>query len=429
MMVEAEARGVAERVALLAAVASERDLGLSCGPVTFEARRGARSGRDESVRSDLLEAAERFEDASAGGGNAAALERAGVDPGVARGVERARRQLARLCRPDPPGTACDEDVLLGCVLAGFPDRVAKRVRDADLALAGGGSATLAPSSRVREAQLLVAVDAEERMEARGRRIVVRAASAIDPAWLLDFFPDAVRAEREVTWSEARGRVEVVERLRYGEIALDETRGGEATDEEASEAIVRALGVEAVLTAVGREGLERWLSRVALVREAIPAARLPELDGGAIRDAALEAVRGVRSVEGLRRVRLAERLASRLDGEQRGLLERMAPERVRLGGGRSVLVHYERGAAPWIESRLQDFFGMASGPAVAGGRVPTVLHLLAPNGRAVQVTTDLAGFWERTYAAVRKELRRRYPKHAWPEDGRTATPPPAAGRRG
>jgi ATP-dependent helicase HrpB len=106
-----------------------------------------------------------------------------------------------------------------------------------------------------------------------------------------------------------------------------------------------------------------------------------------------------------------------------LIEEMAPERVTLGGGRQVKVQYEAGSkAPWIESRLQDFFGMTRSPAIGGGRVPLVLHLLAPNQRAVQVTTDLAGFWERHYPGIRKELCRKYPRHAWPEDGRTATPP-------
>ena len=70
-----------------------------------------------------------------------------------------------------------------------------------------------------------------------------------------------------------------------------------------------------------------------------------------------------------------------------------------------------------------FFGMQAGPTVARGRVNVVLHLLAPNRRAVQITSDLSGFWELTYAAVRRELRRKYPKHDWPLDGKTATPPP------
>jgi ATP-dependent helicase HrpB len=90
----------------------------------------------------------------------------------------------------------------------------------------------------------------------------------------------------------------------------------------------------------------------------------------------------------------------------------APERLRLPGGREVQVHYEKGKPPWIESRLQDFFGVAQTPRING--TPVVVHLLAPNRRPVQVTTDLAGFWERLYPQVRRELSRRYPKHKWPE---------------
>jgi ATP-dependent helicase HrpB len=97
--------------------------------------------------------------------------------------------------------------------------------------------------------------------------------------------------------------------------------------------------------------------------------------------------------------------------------------LRLGGGRVVPIRYEVGKPPFVESRLQDFFGSAESPRIVAGRVPLTLHLLAPNQRAVQVTTDLSGFWERHYPTIRKELMRRYPRHPWPEDGRTATPPP------
>jgi ATP-dependent helicase HrpB len=112
-----------------------------------------------------------------------------------------------------------------------------------------------------------------------------------------------------------------------------------------------------------------------------------------------------------------------DHGARRALEMLAPERVTLPGGRSVKVNYAPGQPPWIESRLQDFFGMRAGPAIAGGRVPLTLHLLAPNGRAVQVTRDLANFWTQHYPPLRRELGRRYPRHAWPEDGATAKPPP------
>ena len=99
---------------------------------------------------------------------------------------------------------------------------------------------------------------------------------------------------------------------------------------------------------------------------------------------------------------------------RRLLDEIAPERIRLPRGRLTRVHYEPGQPPWIASRLQDFFGMRETPAVARGAVPVVVRLLAPNQRPVQTTTDLAGFWERLYPQVRRELSRRYPKHQWPE---------------
>jgi ATP-dependent helicase HrpB len=95
------------------------------------------------------------------------------------------------------------------------------------------------------------------------------------------------------------------------------------------------------------------------------------------------------------------------------LNQLTPDRLALPGGRQVKVHYEPGKPPWIESRLQDFFGVRETPRIGGA--PVVVHLLAPNHRPVQVTTDLAGFWERLYPQVRRELSRRYPKHKWPEN--------------
>jgi ATP-dependent helicase HrpB len=104
-----------------------------------------------------------------------------------------------------------------------------------------------------------------------------------------------------------------------------------------------------------------------------------------------------------------------------------PERIRLAGGRLLPLHYQTGQAPWIESRLQDFFGMPAGPTICRGRVSLTVHLLAPNHRAVQVTSDLANFWRQHYPSIRRELCRRYPRHPWPEDGASAQPPAATVR--
>ena len=137
--------------------------------------------------------------------------------------------------------------------------------------------------------------------------------------------------------------------------------------------------------------------------------------------------GKRSFSEIRETSLLDEIKSAIGYGALAKLEELAPEHVTLGGGRRVQVHYEEGRPPWIESRLQDFFGGGRTPAILGGRLPLVLHLLAPNHRAVQVTTDLAGFWARTYPDVRNELMRRYPRHSWPTDPLTAAPPDPRGR--
>ena len=109
------------------------------------------------------------------------------------------------------------------------------------------------------------------------------------------------------------------------------------------------------------------------------------------------------------------LIDRLPAGAERVLREVAPDRIRLPGGRQVRVRYARNQPPWVASRLQDFFGMRETPRIARGGVSLVVHLLAPSQRPVQTTTDLAGFWERLYPQVRRELSRRYPRHAWPED--------------
>jgi ATP-dependent helicase HrpB len=156
------------------------------------------------------------------------------------------------------------------------------------------------------------------------------------------------------------------------------------------------------------------ARIATVRNAGLEAGLPALDDGVVREALAAMCEGRRSFAELREASLLDLLRSRLGASARRLDE-LAPPEFALPGGRRLRIQYELDKPPWAESWLQDFFGMRRGPNVAGGRVPLTLHLLAPNRRAVQVTTDLAGFWEKHYPALRRSLSRRYPRHAWPED--------------
>jgi ATP-dependent helicase HrpB len=124
----------------------------------------------------------------------------------------------------------------------------------------------------------------------------------------------------------------------------------------------------------------------------------------------------------------EAVQGRLTHAQRQAVEREAPERLQVPSGSRIALRYELGRSPILAVRIQELFGLSETPRIAGGRVRVLLHLLAPNYRPQQITDDLAGFWTNTYAQVRKELRARYPKHAWPEDPAHAPPQQRPRRR-
>ncbi|HEU4384580.1 MAG TPA: ATP-dependent helicase C-terminal domain-containing protein [Anaeromyxobacteraceae bacterium] len=449
LVCEAEDRRAAEAGAVLAALLGERDIRERALD-----RRGP--GAPPTGPSDLLELAHLFEEAARARFAEGRLRALGLAPGPVQAVERARRQLVHILRPDrsrpkaatptaasspaPPSTrnpvsTAGEDALLLSTLAAYPDRVARR-RDpgsAEVVLCGGGSARLGEESVVREAPLLVAVDAEERrgdrrapgapVAGRGGQVVVRLASAATPEMLLELFPGALRFEEEVRWNAQAERVEAVEQLRYQDLALEETRKASPDPEKAAALLAEAAQKQGARAFAEEGAVDRLQSRIAFAARALPEAGLSAPGEEDLAAALRELCAGRRSFAELREAGLVESLLSRLGGRERALLDRAAPERVTLPGGRAVRVHYEPGGKPpWIESRLQDFFGMARGPVLAEGRVPLTLHLLAPNQRAVQVTSDLTGFWERHYPSLRRELSRRYPRHAWPEDPLRAEPP-------
>jgi ATP-dependent helicase HrpB len=178
---------------------------------------------------------------------------------------------------------------------------------------------------------------------------------------------------------------------------------------------------------GDESANHWLNRYALLAKAMPDADLPRADRNWLGDALASTAEGKRSLADVRRS-----LSSIFDGllsyPQRRLLDTEAPETIEVPTGNRIRLEYPSQSAdvvevqsPVLAVRLQELFGLIDTPRIAGGRVPVVLHLLGPNYRSVQVTKDLRSFWTTTYFQVRKDLKSRYPKHAWPEDPLTAKP--------
>lgn len=321
-------------------------------------------------------------------------------------TEQVVRQVRRAVHP-PRQPRRDENALLISVLAAFPDRVARRRQGSDLQLASGGPAQLAPSSTVNQAQFLIAVEAEDRRDQKAP--LVRLASAIEPEWLIDLFPDRIAETVTVEWNRSAERVESISALMFGEIAIEQTRrepGGGAAGE-----LLAQKAVEAGLARfVDMEALQAFLERARFAAAFI---NMPAVDMAAANNVLRILAAGRKSFAELEDVTRRELLRTLHRQLPRGL-DAIAPESIQLPGGRQVRIHYEPGQPPWIASRLQDFFGMRETPRIAGGKVPVVVRLLAPNQQPVQMTSDLAGFWERLYPEVRRELSRRYPKHKWPE---------------
>jgi ATP-dependent helicase HrpB len=314
---------------------------------------------------------------------------------------RTRQQIEQLRRIARPARQAEhnDDALLMSVLAGFPDRVARRRAGNQVLLSTGGSAEVAGDPPRYE--FMVAVDAEDRKDKP--LPLIRMTARIEPEWLIELFPDHVREKSGVEWNRLGERVEAVSALLYDELVIQESRGA-APDAEAAAELLAQKALEA--------GIDRFVDREAL-DEFVARVQFAGFEGPDMAQALKDLCLGLRSFTELKNA--AMNLVSLL--EQRMVtrrLEQIAPTRIRLPNGRQTKVHYEAGKPPWIASRLQDFFGMRETPRIGPEQTPVVVHLLAPNQRAVQTTSDLAGFWERLYPQVRRELMRRYPRHSWPE---------------
>jgi len=308
------------------------------------------------------------------------------------------------------------EALLKLLLLGFPDRVARRVSNDEVLLSTGGRAFLAEESAVREEEYLVVLEAREDIR-RGRRVYVSRASAIQADWLFDLPGDSLTESEELRWDRERERVEVIERMLYDQLVLDEQTKISAG--EAAEDILFEEAVEAGLERFFGKRLLQILGRIAFLRSIGSEYKMPDAD--AAEQVLKEACKGKSS---FRELEKSDLISFFLYGADQNLvtnLDRLAPESLKLPCGQTVTIHYPESGAPWARARIQAFYGVKDTPAVAGGRVPVLLHLLAPNNRPAQVTDDLPGFWSGSYELVRKELQGRYPKHHWPEDPANARP--------
>ena len=216
-----------------------------------------------------------------------------------------------------------------------------------------------------------------------------------------------------------GRVRSVRRTRYLGLTLEETLLGDAAPELARPVLAELLAKDPARWLGKQKSLRALQARVQWLRDRAPDIELPDLSDSALVPFATRLLSGSRLDE-LAQLDLAPLVLAQHAGLAR-TLDREAPRSLRLPTGREAAIDYGAQAGPTVSARIQELLGTAELPRLAGGQVAVVLELLGPNYRPVQVTSDLAGFWTRSYPEVRKELKRRYPKHSWPEDPLGAKP--------
>lgn len=427
LLVEGSRLGCVQYAALAAAMLSERDP-LRTGPPQHGSRKlRQRAGVTESDLLDRIHALLQF--AATGSER---TDRGELHGGGARFILQSAHQLLGLLEGtgvEPgAGTETDDDeadvLLQQAVLAAYPDRVAVR-RGSSLdrgVMVGGRGVRLHPDSKVIEAPLFVCVN----VDAGTTETVVRMASAIREEWL---DPERRETREEVLFDDRSGRVTAVRRVVWDDLVLDEVALGHVPEDRVAGALAEAAGRN-LAKILPRDGAASdYMARVKCLGDWMPEQNLPPLDENQLKSLLPMLCQGCRTLDEVKRAEWLPWVKSLLTPAQLQLVEREAPERITIPTGNRISVQYSPGKRPVLAVRIQELFGLAETPRIAGGRVPLLLHLLAPNMRPQQVTDDLRSFWNNAYQQVRKDLRARYPKHAWPEDPWNAPPQSRPQRRG
>ncbi len=434
LLLAAQEFGVGERGALAAALLSERDPFRA--PSGREPRLPAPSRDTPRSDSDLVDRVAAME-AFMGGEPRPELQVAAARQ-VARTARLLCEALAELRESDStalaeeagrsvaegeqyrPATAfasaADDDRLRQAIAAAYWDRLARRrqIGSDRGVMVGGVGVKLAKTSAVRDAEFFVCLDVEQ----RPGDSEVRLASAVERERLP---VEWVSEGTEYFFHPTQRNVQARRREFFMDLVIDE-KPVPATDlEKIAEVLLPQVLAhwERVFPADDPE-VGGLLTRLACARAWLPEHPWPKFDEADLHELARAVSYGCRSLDEVRSARWGDHLRAAL-GSWQGQLDQWLPVTWKAPSGSQVDVAYEVGRPPKLSIRLQELFGLAETPRLAGGRIACLLELLGPNYRPQQLTSDLASFWKNTYPTIRKELLRRYPKHHWPENPLQAAP--------
>ncbi len=351
------------------------------------------------------------------------LRQFGIHGVTARQVGPLLEQFLRIARsegltirvPDGSIESDASEPLRKCILIGFSDRVAHRIDEGTFRceLVHGRRATLARESVVKDSSLLVAAEIREIGGRQGEvQTILSLATSIPVEWLYELFPQEMVSDVHVEFDSASRSVKASSMVRFRDLAVSQRKLDSPPAGDAARLLAEEITSGRLELPRWDHSVVQWILRLNQLSQWCPDLQLPPIQAEDKRHIIEQLCFGASSYREIRDRDVQMAVRSWLSAEQRALLDKHAPERVSLSNGRTPKVTYVEGGSPFISLRIQELFGVTRIPAIALGRMPLSVHILAPSMRPVQVTQDLANFWTEHYPKIKSELQRKYPKHEW-----------------
>ncbi|WP_050126961.1 ATP-dependent helicase HrpB [Yersinia aleksiciae] len=320
--------------------------------------------------------------------------------------------------------AVDSDIADQLLALAYPDRIAQqRGQDGRYLLANGMGAAMAQDEALSRAPWLVAASLLQSNSGPDARILL--ALPIDIEKLAKQLPRLVEERTVVEWDEAKGTLRAWRRWQIGRLTLRAQPLAKPSDEALQSALLNWVREQGLQVLNWDESAEQLRTRLQCASRWLPEEQWPAVDDDTLlallEQWLLPSLSGVRDLRGLRQVNIVEALTRLLNWQLRQRLDTELPTHYTVPTGSRLPIRYYNDRPPVLAVRLQEVFGEQHSPMLASGRVAVVLELLSPAHRPLQITGDLAAFWQGAYREVQKEMKGRYPKHVWPDDPANTRP--------
>lgn len=299
------------------------------------------------------------------------------------------------------------------MLAAFSDRLAVRLGEATLAcrVVDGRRGKLDTHSSAKNAQAFVSTEMTE-VEGKDVTVYLNRCAEVSLDDLRQLFPDDFYKHDGAFYDALSRRVIRKRELRFRDLVLESKEGGEPPMAEAAQLLAERVAAGELKMKGWDQSVERWIARLVSLSQWMPEMELPGFDEGDKLMVLEEVCQGAKSYKDIKNREVMPVLGKWLSAGQKAVLEAYAPLEVTLSNGRCAKVRYSLDGPPWIALKMQLLYDVNELPQIAQGKTKLLVHLLAPNQRPWQVTDDLAGFWERGYPQMKKDLAGRYPRHEW-----------------